>query len=282
MTKTVEMLAWIGSRVGKPPGWERVVRFFAPPERCREMRTLCVVRDGLVFLAKPSVPIGWHVAFFGTYEPELRSIFRSVLPMGGVAIDVGANVGWHTLLMASLVRNTGTVLAVEPNPSVRLDLEANLRLNRVGQVTVIPCAASDSEGFAEFFGPDANDSRSGDGYIVGSETPGKISTLRVKTQMLDVLVAAAGVGRVDLIKIDVEGSEWAVLQGALQTIERFRPHVVFEYLAEYVSRGEGSPEKFEQYFQRQNYRLFSVGRNWAEEIDGPNWPQSANIWAVPF
>ena len=72
MNKMIEMLAWIGNRIGKPPGWERVVMLFASPEKCRAMRDICVVRDGVAFFAQPSVPLGWRVAFFGNYEPELR------------------------------------------------------------------------------------------------------------------------------------------------------------------------------------------------------------------
>jgi hypothetical protein len=78
MNNTVEFF-WIGSRIGKPPGWERVVRMFMSPEKC-------VVRDGMIFLAQPAVTVDWHVAFFGTYEPELRDIFRAVLSSGGVAL----------------------------------------------------------------------------------------------------------------------------------------------------------------------------------------------------
>src|SRR5689334_14765239 len=129
MINATEVLAWIGNRIGKPPGWERAVRLVTSPEKCR-IRELCVVREGVAFLAQPSVPLGWHVAFFGTYEPELREIMRAVLPKGGVAIDVGANVGWHTLLMASLVGDKGRVLAAEANPSVRSRLRDNLHLNR--------------------------------------------------------------------------------------------------------------------------------------------------------
>src|ERR1700722_1370379 len=107
MNKIIHILSWIGNRIGKPPGWERVVRLLASPEKCKSMPDLFLIRDGLVFVTQPGVPIGWHIAFFGTYEPELREILRAVLPTGGVAIDVGANVGWHTLLMAQLVGEGG-------------------------------------------------------------------------------------------------------------------------------------------------------------------------------
>lgn len=280
MIGIADLLAWIGRRIGKPPGWERVVRTFVPPEKCASMRDICVVRDGLVFVAQPAVPLGWHVAFFGTYEPELREVFRTVLPAGGVSVDVGANVGWHTLLMGRLVGPGGRVLAAEANPSVRARLEENLALNRLPQVEVLPFALSDADGSLDFFGPDALDPWSGNGYVVPAAA-GRPDTIRVEARRLDTLLAAAQIERLDLIKIDVEGFEWRVLEGAEQSIANFRPHIVFEYNADYAARGNGRPELFEAFFARHGYRLFAIGRNWAESVDLKNWPACADIWAVP-
>jgi FkbM family methyltransferase len=282
MSKMTEILSWIGNRIGKPPGWERVVRIFSSPEKCRGMRDLCVVREGMSFLAQPAVPLGWHVAFFGTYEPELREIFRAVLPMGGVAIDIGANVGWHTLLMARLVGDNGHVLAAEANPSVRTRLQDNLNLNRFGQVEVIPYAIANSEETVEFYGPKADDVDSGSGYVVRDVVKERRAIIRVETRRLDAIVSVAKIERLDLIKIDVEGLEWPVLQGGQQTIAKFRPHIVFEYNAEYVARGRGDPHTIAEFFRMHRYRLFAIGRTWAKFVETENWPNCADIWAVPL
>ena len=281
MSKMIEILAWIGNRIGKPPGWERVVMLLASPEKCRTMRDICVVRDGVVFFAQPAVPLGWRVAFFGSYELEAREVFRAVLPVGGVALDVGANVGWHTLLMARLVGETGRVLAAEANPSVRKRLEDNLKLNRFQQVEIIPYAIADTEGTVEFYGPDADDAGSGNGHVIAGAASGQAGIIRVETRRLDAILPATQIERLDLIKIDVEGFEWPVLQGAERSIEKFRPHIVFEYNAEYASRGGGTAKLLEEYFQKHRYRLFAIGRNWAEAVEPGNWPQCADIWAVP-
>jgi FkbM family methyltransferase len=282
MLNTAELLALIGRRIGKPRGWERIVRLFVSPEKCATIPELCLVRDGSVFLAQPAVQIGWHVAFFGSYEPEIRDIFRTVLPLGGVALDIGANVGWHTLLMARLVGDQGRVLAAEPNPSVRKRLLNNLNLNRFNQVDVVPYAIADTEGTVEFFGPEADDGDSGNGYIVNDGSTAPQETIRVETRRLDAIVAAAQINRLDLIKIDVEGFEWPVLQGGEQTITKFRPHIILEYDANYASRGGGSPSAVLEFFREHGYRLFTIGRTWATAVELSNWPDCANIWAVPF
>jgi FkbM family methyltransferase len=281
MANSVQLLAWLGNRFGKPKGFERIVRWFASPEKCSDLPELCLVRDGLVFLARPGVQVDWHVFFFGTYEPEVRRIFRTVLPLGGVALDIGANVGWHTLLMASLVGASGRVLAVEANPFLRQRLHDHLCLNRFRQVDVMPCAAADTEGMMEFYAPAANDPDSGNGHVVEPGPGGHGGTIRVEAHRLDAIIVASGIGRLDLIKIDVEGFEWQVLRGGEETIAKFRPHIVFEYNGEYASRGGGTPELISEFFRANRYRLFAIGRNWAQAIEGGSWPRSADIWAVP-
>jgi hypothetical protein len=82
-----------------------VARFLLPPERCAGFPEVCLVRDGSLFLTRLALPLGWHIGLFGSYEPELREIMRTALPLGGTAIDVGANAGWHTLLMVSSGRS---------------------------------------------------------------------------------------------------------------------------------------------------------------------------------
>lgn len=281
MNKRVDILSWIGNRIGKPPGWERVVRLFASPEKCQGMAEVCVVRDGMMFIAQPYVPLGWHVVFFGTYEPEIREIFRTILTHGGVAMDIGANVGWHTLLMAYLVGDRGRVIAAEANPSVRSRLEDHLKLNGFGRVEVLPYAIGDVEGTVEFYGPEADDPCSGDGHIVTAGAESGRSVIHVETHPLDAIVLSRQVERLDLIKVDVEGFEWPVLQGAEQTIAKFRPHIIFEYNADYVQRGGGNAHLLAEYFTKQGYRLFSIKQNWAEAVEPGNWPRCADIWAVP-
>ncbi len=283
MRDRIAFLAGIGSWIGKPRGWERVVRLIAPPERCRELGELVVEREGFVFRVQPGTPLGWNVLLFGTYEPELRSVFRSVLPEGGVAIDVGANIGWHTLLLARLVGTDGMVFGAEPNPSVRDRLESNIVLNRVANITVWPFAMGSSPGRSSFFGPEATDGAPGSGHLIAAATPAAPASgvLEVETRCLDAVVAELGISRLDLLKIDVEGFELSVLRGAEASIAKFRPQIIFEFNREYVARGEASVERFEAFFARQRYRLSALGRGGARPIESGAWPDCTDVWAVP-
>jgi len=281
MKKRFELLSWLGRRIGKPPGWERIVRWLAPPKSWLGVPDLGLIHDGTLFLAQPAVPLGWNVVLFGSYEPELRDIFRTVLRPGAVAIDVGANVGWHTLLMAKLVGDGGRVLAVEANPSVRIRLRENLSINGFRHVDVAACALAEAERTLVFHAPAADDFDSGNGHVVTTDTELHTNSISIQARPLDSFVSEAGIAPVDLIKIDVEGFEWPVLQGAEQTVARFRPHIVFEFDVAYAPRGGGGADVMADFFRRHRYRLFAVRRNWLDPVRDGTWPDCANIWAVP-
>jgi FkbM family methyltransferase len=281
MKRRAELLAWIGNRVGKPPGFERLVRFLMPLERCTGLPEICLVRDNSLFLTKPALPLGWHISFFGSYEPELRNIMRAVLPVGGTAVDVGANAGWHTLLMARLVGPRGRVLAVEPNPSVREQLGRNIAINRLGQTEVVAAALAEAQRTLNFVAPDAWHPASGSGHVVPDDAAPS-EAIRVEATTLDVVVAEKKLDRLDLVKIDAEGFEWPILQGAQASIAQFRPYIIFEFDHAYAAAGRDSGKLFAEFFQDNDYRLFAVGRNWSERIGKANWPSNANILASPM
>jgi FkbM family methyltransferase len=280
MTLTAEVLAWIGPCVGKPRGYERIVRLLVPPEKCAHAPERCLSRDGTLFLTRPGIPLGWYVTFFGTYEPELRKIIRILLPPGGVAVDVGANIGWHTLLMARQVGTDGRVLAIEANPSVRSQLERNVDLNRLAHVEIVPHAAAECAKTVRFFGPGADDPRSGDGHIVTEEDQ-QSQLLSIESRTLDAIVMERPINRLDLIKIDVEGYEWPVLQGGERTIANFRPYILFEFDSVYARRGGGNGPKLAEFFGRHDYRILAIARSELLPVGISNWPDGINFVAVP-
>lgn len=280
MRRKAEILSWIGTRIGKPFGVERMMRLLLPPEKCADLPEVCLVRDGSLFVTCPRLPLGWHVTFFGSYEPELREIMRVVLPAGGVAIDVGANVGWHTLLMARLVGPRGRVLAIEANPSIRNELARNIAINRLAHVDVIPYAVAASDTTLNFYAPSADHPDSASGHFL-SDADIRSGAIRVPARPLDPIVAERKLERVDLIKIDVEGFEWPTLTGGEQTISSFRPPILFEFDAAYAGRGGATASTLFEFFRSHDYRVYAVGRDWAELVDLSTWPDCANIFALP-
>lgn len=275
------LLAAIGTRIGKPRGWERVVRFLVPPERCGDFPAVVVrTRLGGLFLAEPNTPLGWHVRFCGGYELPLQEYFASVVRAGDVVLDVGANVGWHSIAFGRLVGPSGAVVAFEPNPSVRQRLLFNRALNRLSWLRVMEAALSDRAGDVVFHGPAAEDATSGDGHIIANPDSAGQDAVRVAAKRLDDLWADLGLSRLDFIKIDIEGWEWNALEGGRRVIAEYRPTIVFEHNAEFVGRGGGSTERLRAFFEELGYRILSFGRSGPAPVVH-SWPPSANLLAVP-
>jgi FkbM family methyltransferase len=275
------VMAWMGPIVGKPRGWERVMRRLVPFADCPGLPQKWIRREGVSFLAKPSVPIGYNVTFFGTYEPELRALMRRYLRPGGVAIDVGANVGWHTLLMAQLVGPNGRILAVEANPSVRERLAEHLQANHLSNVTIVPSALGSQPGKLRFLAPPVDSFDAGDGHVAGENDKDERHIVETEVTTLDALTEREGLQRLDFVKIDVEGFEWPVLQGAVQAFSRFRPVVCFEFNTDYTGRGEGDPEALRDYFDKLDYEVAVITRRGPKLLGKDAWPDSANLLAMP-
>lgn len=141
-----------------------------------------------------------------------RALLEALVRPGMYVVDVGANIGYCTMLFSSLTGERGRIWSIEPDPVNLLELEATVAENRLaGQVTVLPVAAGASEGTVKFE-PGLN----------SCVTPEGRSEVPVKS--LDSLK----LDRVDLVKIDVEGYEGAVLEGAQATLARCQPSIFME------------------------------------------------------
>jgi FkbM family methyltransferase len=162
------------------------------------------------------------------HPPRAHPAALASLHPGYVAIDIGANLGEWTVPLARAVGPGGRVLAAEPAPRSAAALEATLAANALRHAKVVPFAVSDHHGSAELAVPLVSSARVDTGTArLGAIAP-EHSFQSVCLRTLDSLVTEYGFGRVDLIKIDVEGHERRVLDGAASTLERFRPTLVIE------------------------------------------------------
>jgi FkbM family methyltransferase len=158
-----------------------------------------------------------HVYVFGVWEPDVTAwMWRQVQP-GAVVVDVGANVGYFSLLAARLVGDTGVVHAIEPLPSTVRRLRRNVDLNPSRRVTIHDVACSDFEGEMEIFAASADNIGS------ASTLGGDHSEGRVRCVRLDSILADVDPARISVVKIDTEGGEAAVLRGARKTLAVMEP-----------------------------------------------------------
>lgn len=161
----------------------------------------------------------------GTLEPSVaEAMLRTVRP-GHVVYDIGANLGYWTLVAATLVGAQGRVVAFEPVPWCADAVAANIELNELGQAEVRAQAVSDASGRARLLVVgDADHSLLAS---VGSHVETR-EAIDVDAVAIDDLVAAGTLAPPDVLKIDTEGAELLVLEGTRQTIARHAPRIICE------------------------------------------------------
>ena len=171
--------------------------------------------------------------YAGALDQAQRAAAERLVPAGGAVVDVGANIGLWTCSLARHVGPDGRVDAVEPYPENLERLRANVDRNSLSNVRILDVALSDREGTLALFAP-AGHPGGGSGSI-GARDPGDgVSLGDVPCVRLDSVYDG---GRLDLLKIDVEGHELEVLAGALGTIDRLRPSILCEVIAPDVREG---------------------------------------------
>ena len=164
------------------------------------------------------------VMYSGTWEPEETTLLRSVTPSGGTFIDVGANIGYFSLLASRWVGPNGLVFALEPVTSTYSRLRRNIALNHAANVQALQLGASSRESTSAAI---ALESDAGHSHLVrDGAAVGRHETISLTT--IDALVERLGIARVDVLKIDVEGADFEVVRGAATTLSRFKPHVLME------------------------------------------------------
>lgn len=162
----------------------------------------------------------------GAYELECTRALRENLRDKSVCFDVGANLGYFSILMSRLVGNDGHVVAFEPMPDTFEVLEENIRINGLQNVVAVAAAVGDRSGSIELLSqPDQRFTKTAS--VVGYRLEGAAQKTSVRSIRLDELIAD-GERSPDLIKIDVEGGEFGVLNGARELLSKRRPTLIVE------------------------------------------------------
>lgn len=178
-------------------------------------------------------PAAYSDFILGTYEPGCVQALRKRLKQGSLCVDVGANLGYFSIFMSRIVGEQGRIVAFEPMPDTVEMLRDNVRVNGLRNVSVVAAAASDRSGSVELFS-EQSQPLSKTASMIGYRLEGAAKTTVVPSIRLDEYFAEA-TRLPDLIKIDVEGAEAAVLTGARETLARGKPVLVLEI------HGWGSP-----------------------------------------
>lgn len=209
------------------------------PLRLIPKEYVTTIKSGPLRGARWIVGAGVHGYWLGTYERNLQKLFVETVGTNDVVYDVGANVGFYTLLASRLAKN---VVAFEPLPRNLSYLDRHIVLNGARNVRVIEAAVSDIEGVARF-----------------SEAPhaamGKLSkggSLEVRTVALDAL---PDLPPPTVIKMDIEGGEAKALRAAQKLLTRHRPTIFLS------THGEAVERECLEFLKSLSYKVRQISRN---------------------
>lgn len=187
-----------------------------------------------------------------TYEPGVTSVIECVLAPGMTFVDIGANIGYFSVLASKKVSDTGKVFAIEPYAyNIKL-IQKNIALNQCENVEVLPFALSKSKGFLSY-----DDSAGNSGNVGGldSNFANLLKCTVVYCMPLDDLIDPAI--KIDLIKMDIEGAEYLALQGMQRTLREHTPLIISEISDEFLKRVSGVtlPQYLELLLKHERYNI---------------------------
>lgn len=187
----------------------------------------------------------------GNNELVVQELFKSILKPGDTLFDIGANVGFFTIISAPLVGQHGHIYAFEPLPDNIDALRHNIDLNGFTNVTLIPSAVAEQMGTGELLVADY----SGGSALstANAPPPDMIGKIDVDTVSVDVLVDAGKIRPPSMIKVDVEGAEIGVFKGMTETLRQFQPQVLYEIDDSQLAEFEKKAVECKKFLENQNY-----------------------------
>ncbi|MEX0893668.1 MAG: FkbM family methyltransferase [Gemmatimonadota bacterium] len=196
-------------------------------------------------------PVAFHLLVNGRYEPALRRLLERRLSPGDAYVDVGANVGAFVLPASRMVGPGGAVLAVEAAPGVLPYLRRTVQVNDLTNVRIAGvAAAAAASGATDFYEAPA------DHFGMGTRAPRfHAAPITVPADTLDGLLARHAMTRVRVLKLDVEGGEADVMDGAAGLLEGDEPPLVVFEFADWAEAGLHPPGTAQQRLLDAGFRL---------------------------
>jgi FkbM family methyltransferase len=203
----------------------------------------------VIFDPRDELSRQWYFWGYSGYEPATTKLLQTLLNTRSCVLDVGANIGYYALLAASMVEGRGQVHAFEPAPEVFRSLRQNVDLNHFRSLKINEMAVSDLDGELRLFVPLDLAARTNASLVEGFVE--NVRPVNVPSVRLDTYCEANQIERVDLLRVDVEGAEVAVLRGIGTLLQSCQPDIVCEVLPPYA-------QEMDQFFASTPYRKFLI------------------------
>jgi FkbM family methyltransferase len=254
---TMKLLSWM------PPSMATFIYTVClKPKPLRAMAQWMVKRiipsrltvDGVALVMNRDDAVVCGALTLGCYENFPRQLFRRLLKPGMTVVDVGANIGLYTALAASTVGPAGRVIAVEPERRNADLIRETLALNHFTNVDVIQAAISDTTGAGQLF---LNEENKADHRIF--DRAASRAAVPVEFYRLDDLLTRMTVGRVDVIKVDIQGAEARALQGMRRTLtDNADIRVMIEYWPWGIAQAGGDPRSVLRLIRSLGLQVYEI------------------------
>jgi FkbM family methyltransferase len=197
--------------------------------------------------------------YLGVYEKSTVRTYTTLIKSGDCVLDVGANIGAHTLQFAQLVGDSGKVIAFEPTDYAFAKLQMNIGLNPrlspriiAHQMMLIASGEKPEDSHPEIY---SSWPLTANKDVHPSHQGKKMSTSMAKAISLDEYVKSNNMEKVDVIKIDVDGFEYNVLHGSTSLIQRFKPIIIMELCPYLLKETEHTMKDILDIFESVHYRI---------------------------
>jgi len=213
--------------------------------------SLYLTKDGNYYWLNDISCVDGDIKNTGVWEPNTTHAIKQLIKPGDVVLDIGANIGYDTVIMSKLAGETGKVYAFEPTLHYFDVLNRTLAANKITNTQVFNFGLSDKDAELEIY--------LGQHSATIHETQYK-DTLRkekITLHTLDEVAAEEKWDKVDFIKLDVDGHEPAVLDGGWKTIEKFSPIILLEVSHEHYLDAGVTAWDFYKLLKSKNFYIYS-------------------------
>jgi len=254
-------------------GQDRIFNFLFKNNRFSKVKVIVKPLIGNFKIeCDPTTWIGAKIVYTGDYEASLKQVFGSYIAKNDHVLDIGANIGFHTLYFAELVGQSGKVTAFEPILFNYNSLIRNISLNNFLQINPQNIALSNKN---ETFQIAADATSKNPGSFNLFEKNGDVS---VNCKIGDEFLIEE---KINFIKIDVEGYEAFVIAGLMQSIAKNLPYLVFEYDQDYHLKTGLEPNYIFNLLKPLGYQFYLIKRTEQTTINNLDQLLSGNILAKP-
>ena len=243
-----------------------------------------VVRNGITWQLDLREGIDFSIWLLGAFEPETVRCYQAILRRGATVLDVGANIGAHTLPLARAVGPSGRVLAFEPTDYAFSKLRANCALNPALAARIVPLQmmlvgpGNGAQPVPQLYSSWPLEEEAG----MHALHHGRLKTADgAVARTLDETLAGAGLQALDCIKLDIDGYECGMLRGAAATLSRWHPPIIMELAPDALRDQGASLSELVGLLSGHSYRLFDMaaGRPLSMNADelGRGIPRGASL-----